>query len=506
MTRIATANYYIRNMVNLQSRQSGLDRAQLELSTGKQIIRPSDDPTGANSMIRLRKEIEVSDRFIKSQDSAERFNMMAESSVASMTDSIFRAEELMLQSINGTMDKNSLAAIKGELEQILVQMKGLANTTNANGDYIFSGFQTSTETYVEDDYGYLQFQGDDGQREVLIASGFKVKVNDSAESFIETVPSSSASFIPTANPGNVSTSQISMGFVTKQAEYDNTTPPVYAEPFTVNFIGGAAAGQVRVEVIDSGGTQVPLEPNKDTFLDISPGDSVEFNGIEFKTQTNPAPVAGDSFQLDASENTSIMWTLQRVIDAMEMTDSSYVSSRNAANPSTAILTGGNIVDPSNSHIIDDYEVNVVAGGMYEVYDSSGTLIEGPTDYTAENKIKFRGIEFDIGGVPAVGDVFHVDRPETQARNDLVASLLTEMKAGLTSVDNARSEMGARLNAIELEMAAQYRFQEVTKSTLANIEEIDIYEAITNLELEKTGLQASQQAFAKMQNLSLFNYL
>ncbi|MDC2888306.1 hypothetical protein [Psychrosphaera algicola] len=56
-TRIATANYFQRNVAQLQTRQANLDRAQLELSTGKKIINPSDDPTGANTVIRLKKEI-----------------------------------------------------------------------------------------------------------------------------------------------------------------------------------------------------------------------------------------------------------------------------------------------------------------------------------------------------------------------------------------------------------------------------------------------------------------
>ncbi len=503
MSRIGTANYFARNLASLQLRQTNLDRAQMEMSTGKKIILPSDDPTGANSMIRLRKEIEVSERYIASQDSAERFNLTSESAVSSMTDVIFRAEELLLQSINGTMDKNSLAAIAEELEQRLTQFEGLANTTNANGDYIFSGYQTGTQTYEQDDFGYQQYQGDDGQREVIIAAGFNVKVNDPASQFLEGISTTSSTFSPTANPANISNSAISMGFVKQQAQFDNTTQ---LAPYTVNMIAGAAAGQVRVEVLDSGGVAIPLEPNKANFIDITPGDTVEFNGIAFSTQDTPPPVAGDSFQLDSAPETSVMWTLKRAIAAMELVSSSYTASGDTANASTATLTGGNIVDPAVGHGIDDFTVNVLAGGLYEVYDSAGSLVEGPSDYTLDNKITFEGVEFNVGGTPAVGDVFHVKRPDSQARTDLVSSLLVDLKASLTSVDNTRSSMGARLNAIEVEMAAQFRFQEVTKSALANIEEIDIYAAITNLEMSKTGLQASQQSFAKIQNLSLFNYL
>lgn len=504
--RIATSNFYERSLTNLRTRQSALDRAQMELATGKKILKPSDDPTGANTAIRLRKEIEVSDRYITAQTTAERFNLLSENAVATMTDVLFRAEELLLTSTNGTMDLNSLGAIAEELQERIIQFEGVANSKNANGDYIFSGFQTKTQTYTKDEFGYNIYNGDDGQREVLIAAGFQLKVNDPGSQFIENVPSSGKTFLPTRNPGNPSASEISMGFVVKQKEFESTTPPVYTAPYTVNFLAGAGAGQVRVEVRDNGGTVVPLEPNKGAFADITPGSAIEFNGIEIKTQETPPPQAGDTFQLDESDQTSILWTLQRAIDAMGMVDTSYSAAADAGNASTAVLTLGNITEPGSGHIFDDYRVDILAGGQYEVYDSQGNLVDGPADYTAANQIKFRGIELDIAGTPVAGDVFHIDRPVSQARVELVDGLLNEIKAGITSSDNVRSEMGARLNAVEVELNAQFRYQEITKATLADVEEIDIYEAVNNLESNKVGLQAAQQSFAKIQNLSLFNYI
>jgi flagellin-like hook-associated protein FlgL len=503
MTRIATANSFARSLAQLQLRQSNLDRAQTELATGKQIISPSDDPTGANTVIRLSNELEVSSRYIDSQEAAERFNLTSETAVASMTDVIFRIEELMLESINGTMDASSLDAIAEELQQRLEQFDGLANTKNANGDYVFSGFQTSTQTYEVDEFGYRQYQGDDGQREVLIAAGFQVKVNDPASLFLENVPSETASFIPTANAANISDSAISIGVVTRPAEYENAP---HSEPYTVNFIAGAGAGQIRVEVLDSGGVPVPLEPNKGDFVDITPGDDVEFYGIEFSTLDNPPPVVGDSFEFETSSETTAMWVMQQAVDVMAYNSTNYNAASDAANVSTATITGGNIVDPSQEHEFDDYTVNILAGGLYEVYDSAGSLVEGPSDYTADNEISFRGIEFEIGGTPVAGDTFHVDRPDSQLRAELIGSLLTELKSALTTVDSTRSLMGSRLNAVELEMDAQYRFQEITAAALANIEEIDVYEAVSNLEMSTTGLTASQQSFAKVQGLSLFNYI
>jgi len=55
--RIGTQNFYDRSLFSMQTRQADLDRAQEELSTGKQILKPSDDPVASNSIIKLKKEI-----------------------------------------------------------------------------------------------------------------------------------------------------------------------------------------------------------------------------------------------------------------------------------------------------------------------------------------------------------------------------------------------------------------------------------------------------------------
>jgi flagellin-like hook-associated protein FlgL len=115
MTRIATSNYFARNVLQLQIRQADLDRAQYELSTGKRIINPSDDPTGANTVIRLKKEIQVSSRYIASQDSARRYNNIEETQLDSMMNTLYRAQELITQSINGSLDQGSLNALGNEL-------------------------------------------------------------------------------------------------------------------------------------------------------------------------------------------------------------------------------------------------------------------------------------------------------------------------------------------------------------------------------------------------------
>ncbi|MDC2888305.1 flagellin [Psychrosphaera sp. G1-22] len=85
-------------------------------------------------------------------------------------------------------------------------------------------------------------------------------------------------------------------------------------------------------------------------------------------------------------------------------------------------------------------------------------------------------------------------------------LLHELDQGLVTTGNTRSEIGSRLNIVDNMEQAQLNFQSITISTLATLEEVDIYEAVNNLETSKVALQAAQQSFVKIQNLSLFNYL
>ncbi|MBL8258475.1 MAG: flagellar hook-associated protein FlgL [Candidatus Competibacteraceae bacterium] len=84
--------------------------------------------------------------------------------------------------------------------------------------------------------------------------------------------------------------------------------------------------------------------------------------------------------------------------------------------------------------------------------------------------------------------------------------LTELDQGLENLAGVRAQVGARLNALEAQEAANGDFSVHLQETINSIDSLDYAEAATRLSQEAFTLQAAQQSFVKIQNLSLFNYM
>jgi flagellin-like hook-associated protein FlgL len=284
------------------------------------------------------------------------------------------------------------------------------------------------------------------------------------------------------------------------------------------------------------------------------GDTISWDGREFPSDPAAAlPAIGTSFDFGVpSKNTH--WVVTQASESMNISGSRFMASSNdvafnsidlntpagdllpsdhplyvagttgsmtlPVNTGTGQLSGGNIIYP-DENVVGDYRISFLDNSgngipdtvrMDEIDPVTKRLKPQPegntftTGYTEGEPIVLAGIEYDVAGTPAIGDTFEVSRPENNRRADVMGVLLEEIDQSLLTVGNVRSEVGARLNIVDNMEQAQLNFQQVTYSTLASIEEVDIYEAVNNLETSKLALSAAQQSFVKIQNLSLFNYL
>ena len=84
--------------------------------------------------------------------------------------------------------------------------------------------------------------------------------------------------------------------------------------------------------------------------------------------------------------------------------------------------------------------------------------------------------------------------------------MTDIDTAFTELFNARSKVGARMNAIEDQKTANSAFDLALEDVRSTLEDLDYAEAISRFNQQLTALQASQQAFIRIQDLSLFNYI
>jgi flagellar hook-associated protein 3 FlgL len=128
-------------MYNLSNNLGRLDKLQQQMSTGKKIQTPSDDPIVASRALKFRTDVAQIDQYQKNVDDASSWMEMTDSALSSIGDVLQRARELAVQGASGTLSTGDRQKIGLEAQQLKQQLISLSNSTYS-GRYIFSGFQT----------------------------------------------------------------------------------------------------------------------------------------------------------------------------------------------------------------------------------------------------------------------------------------------------------------------------------------------------------------------------
>ena len=91
-------------------------------------------------------------------------------------------------------------------------------------------------------------------------------------------------------------------------------------------------------------------------------------------------------------------------------------------------------------------------------------------------------------------------------DQLTTSQLNNIQSSQVHIANFRGQVGAKLNLLERQYQNLNERDIAIKKDLTDLEDADLAKLVTDLKSQLTGLQASQQAFVKISNLNLFNYL
>lgn len=223
-------------------------------------------------------------------------------------------------------------------------------------------------------------------------------------------------------------------------------------------------------------------------------------------------------------------------------ENSFTTQTNPLNQGTGIINPGFVVDKET--YADFYPEDLVItfnaesaisppGPNFTIRQASdGRVVEGleMESYNKGREIIVAGVALKINGDTQPGDEFLVNSSEKQSITDTIYRLLDGLNtlgdtptdsATLTnlldntlnnlayaqsSISQVRSEVGARLNIIDNTSSLAADIDLVSKAVLSELSDVDFAEAVSRLSLQSFLLEAAQQSYAKIQNLSLFNQL
>lgn len=160
MSQISTNLKFEQAISRLSVTQERVSRTQMQLTEGKQVLKPSDAPDKSAQITRLKSAIDRQNSYVDTIKMVRDKLGQQETALDGATEVMTRLKELTVQAANGTYGASDRKAIGIEVRELRSQLLSLANTQDVNGNYLFSGTRAGQLAFAADQNGRMVYQGD----------------------------------------------------------------------------------------------------------------------------------------------------------------------------------------------------------------------------------------------------------------------------------------------------------------------------------------------------------
>jgi flagellar hook-associated protein 3 FlgL len=165
-------------LVALARTEKQSQTAFLQVSSGRRVNVPSDDPTAAAILVSNRARTDQTDQYLRSITSIQGELQTADATLNSAVSALQRAISLGVQGANGTLSNANRLSIADDVTGIEEQILSLANLS-FQGRYVFAGTNSKTTPFVKDatQPSGIRYDGNAGVNSVAVGEGFQLAVN-----------------------------------------------------------------------------------------------------------------------------------------------------------------------------------------------------------------------------------------------------------------------------------------------------------------------------------------
>jgi len=513
--RISSSLFFQTGLNSINAQQADLLHLYRQAASGQRMVTPADDPLAAAQAVNLSQSQSLNERYAANRDVLKMNLGHEENTLNSITTLLQDLKTRLVEAGNGTMSDADRATLADVLKNSKETLFGLANATDGNGQYLFSGFSGSQPAFTKDALGAVSYAGNHGQRQIQADQTRRIQTGDLGVDVFARAANGSRAYITQAGAANSGT-----GVIGSPAITDPQGAHV-GKPFEITFSENGGVMQYTVRAFHADGSEAEVDGphNYDegtVTLSLPGGVQVAFSG---------APSDGDTFTVHPASAPA------------------YVARGAAGNTGGATLGQPVVTDPKGEHIGKPFRIAFAddgSGGVaytVEVLDGAGNPIDtdGPHafDPSANHIALPGGVMVPFSGAPAIGDEFMVEPGEGMAAelnifntlDDIIAALVTPTSGDATAqskIANAlasamqkidvnydqiltvRASVGSRLAELDAIDAAGDSRGLSYANQLSKLEDVDYYTVTTQLELRRSALEAAALAFKKIQGTSLFN--
>ena len=524
---ISTALLFSRAVSLMGQQQSALASLQEKVATGKELVRPSDSPDLAVNVSRIKASIDEMDAYKNSLNAVNDRLTIEESYIGGSKDVLIKMKQLTLQGSNGSLFGRDREVIALEIDELVAEMKNLANGTDANGNFLFGGSRVATMPYAEDSEGVIRYQGDNfrpnidytaNRRSPIGRNGLDVFKPVLSGNHVPPIPGVyEVSTTGTFEPGDAYTVIIDGAAFQYEVVPGDDQEKVFARlAFAINeAVGAGEISSLQAESVNGS-------------LQITATDGIARQISAGATNTTPAI---DDLQAELSTDSETNRISMQLGGSMEPGD--QVRLTIGARSFTYDIRGdeGGVSPTTPENVLAEFKDSLEASGLFTqsmefsvsdaeppalvmqpLRDNVGLVNVEAIDRTAIND---QGIEVSLIAEPrpalperveffeALQEISEVLRNGTQ---DQIQGKLDHLDQMLEIVTLSLADIGAEMNSIDIEIGINEDLKLQLESTLSSHEDLDYASAITELQAKMMSLEAAQSSFAKISQLSVFDYL
>ncbi|MDS4016202.1 MAG: flagellar hook-associated protein FlgL [Candidatus Accumulibacter sp.] len=448
--RISTNQIYGGAARSIERNQSQLVRLQNQLSTNRRLLSPADDPIAAARALTVRQNREVSAQYGENQQEASARLGLVDVQLTAVGDLLQSVRSRVVQAGNTILADSDRQAMAAELATRFDELLGIANSRNADGEYLFSGHQGATVPFARSaassTTAAATYYGDDGLRSLQVGPSQQMATNVAGSELFMNISDGNGSF-STSALGNGSGSLPNQG--TGQIDPGSVLDPQkWRDALAGGFPWqGASNRQLQIQFSLAGGT---------------------LSYQLFDASTPPPPAAPLT---PVAVSTVLPFTPGQAIPLVTTTQP----------PATPVST--------------DFGAQVVVKGTPAAGDTFA--IEPST-----NKSMFQTVQELV-------DLLRTPLGSSTARSDFIGKLqqhLVNVDQALANVSRVQSTVGTRLQQLDSLLSATTAIDIQYQATLSALEDVDYAQAISDFMRQQATLEAAKKSFTAISDLSLFNYL
>lgn len=499
--KVSTSQFFKQGVEVISKQHSDVARQQARLGSGKQLVNPSDDAQKAALIQRLKSGLTAQESYAMGLDRLTGRLASEEAAITATENILLNIKDLALRAASESMGPDSRKIMSVEIGFLREELMALANTKDFNGKYIFAGSMVSTEPYSKNADGTVSYHGDDTQTEIMVSDQRKLEMNSPGESVFK-------SLIRNGNDGRYS------GSLIPGDEATLLTFPTAHKDFALRLAEFKShLGKANAEAMVELSVQV-------SGIDFSASNELNINGFDI----TGAPYSTSNDLATAINNFSDVTGVEAVLeDANTLViknssgnEGNPISIQDANGAATNILGVGNgDYEASTEFLIaqqqaqlnyDNYYADLRASGYSreidwdtfqsmanQAYEQSYSQIYTPGAPEAE-RVGFFNVIGDLIDAMELSDTATIDRG------------VGELDGLIQSTALLIADIGSRINTVDSQKSIMEETKIRYENLISSAEDLDYSTAVTELSSEMLALEAAQSSFARISQLSLFDYI